>query len=89
MVVVLAAVLVMAVEGAKSILSEQKVSFDETSTGEREDDEPRSAAGGGGGGGDKGGVGGEGVQKAGSPPSSSSNEAGVRQASKGAALAST
>lgn len=88
MVVVLAAVLVMAVEGAKSILSEQKVSFDETSTGEREDDEPRSAAGGGGGG-DKGGVGGEGVQKAGSPPSSSSNEAGVRQASKGAALAST
>lgn len=93
MVVVLAAaVLVMAVGGPNSMSFsvEGKSSLDKTGTGTLWDAWLRSADRGGcAGGGDRGGVGGEGAQKAESPPSSSSKEAGVRQASRGARQAST
>lgn len=93
-VVLAAAVLVMAVGGpnSMSLRAEAKPSLDEAGTGTLGDTWPRSADGNGGGcagGGDRGGVGGDGAQKAESPPSSSSKEAGVRQASRGAGQAST
>lgn len=93
-IVLAAAVLVMAVEGpnSMSLRVEGNTSLDEAGTGTLEDAWLRSAEGSGGGcagGGDRGGVGGDGAQKAESPPSSSSKEAGVRQASRGAGQAST
>lgn len=93
-VVLAAAVLVMAVGGpnSMSLRAEGKPSLDGAGTGTLEDTWLRSAEGSGGGcagGGDRGGVGGDWAQKAESPPSSSSKEAGVRQASRGAGQAST
>lgn len=93
-VVLAAAVLVMAVGGpnSMSLRAEGKPLLDEAGTGTLGDAWLRRAEGNGGGcarGGDRGGVGGDGAQKAESPPSSSSKEAGVRQASRGAGQAST
>lgn len=93
-VVLAAAVLVMAVGGpnSMSLRAEGKPSLDGPGTGTLEDTWLRSAEGSGGGcagGGDRGGVGGDWAQKAESPPSSSSKEAGVRQASRRAGQAST
>lgn len=92
-VVLAAAVLAMAVGGSSSmsLRAEGKLSLDEAGTGTLEGAWLRSARGNGegcAGGGDRGGVGGDGAQKAESPPSSSSKEAGVRQASRGVGQAS-
>lgn len=93
-VVLAAAVLVMAVGrlNSMSLRVEVKPSIDEAGTGTLGEAWLRIAEGnrrGCTGGGDRGGVGGDGAQKADSPPSSSSKEAGVRQASRGVGQAST
>lgn len=93
-VVLAAAVLVMAVGGPNSMSLSVvgKLSLDEAGTGTLGDIWLSRADGdgrGSGGEGDRGGVGGDEEQKAESPPSSSSKEAGVRQASRGAGQAST
>lgn len=86
MVVVLAAaVLVMAVGGPNSMSLREE---EKTGTGTEGAWLRGAEMGGCTGGGDSGGVGGDTAQKAESPPSSSSKEAGVRQASKGAGQAS-
>lgn len=92
-IVLAAAVLVMAVGGpnSMSLRVDGKSSLDVGGTGTLGDTWLKSAEGNGGGGtggGDKGGVGGDGAQKAESPLSSSSKEAGVRQASRGVGQAS-
>lgn len=92
-VVLAAAVLAMAVGGSNSmsLRVEGKLSLDEAGTATLEGAWLRSARGNGegcAGGGDRGGVGGDGAQNAESPPSSSSKEAGVRQASRGVGQAS-